>query len=142
MSSLSILFLLALSGGPSPAEVAGDLDAHPWRPVPAAPMTAESTARIGSVTPPLATTPAAKMSKDPARAGSWQLQLGALANPDAANSEKKRLEKILGVGTVEIVSDGGVGKLRYGRFGSKEEAETARTGLKAKGIDGFATLRP
>lgn len=143
MSTLSILFLFSLSGAIAPGEVMNDLDAHPWRPAPAAPVAAEST-RAG--TQATAQAASAQTPTPPARevatAGSWQLQLGALTSPDAANAEKKRLEKVLGSGTVDIFPDGGVNKLRYGMFGSKEEAETARAGLKAKGIEGFATLRP
>jgi|ERR1035437_3112916 cell division septation protein DedD len=139
MSSLSILFLLALSSTPSLTEVANDLDTHPWRPAPAAPTVAESTSRIATPTP----IQAPKVSKDAATApGSWQLQLGALSSPDAANAEKKRLEKILGSGSIDILVDGSIHKLRYGKFVSKEEAETARMGLKAKGVDGFAAIRP
>src|ERR1035437_10265263 len=124
MSSLSILFLLAMSSTPSPTEVANDLDTHPWRPAPAAPAAAESTSRIA--TPMPLQTP--KASKDAATApGVWQLQLGALSSPDAANTEKKRLEKILGSGSIEIFVDGSIHKLRYGKFCSKEEAETATT---------------
>jgi cell division protein FtsN len=68
--------------------------------------------------------------------------LGALSSPDAANAEKKRIEKILGSGTIELFADGGVNKLRYGKFGSKDEAESARATLKSRGIDGFAAFRP
>lgn len=144
MSSLSILFLLAMSSSPTPGEVADDLASHPWRPAPAGAMGAETTSRTVS---PSQQVPATAVSRAPAAAaaspaGIWQLQLGALANPDAANAEKKRIEKVLGTGAVEIFADGGVNKLRYGRFGTREEAETARSGLKAKGIDGFAALRP
>ena len=144
MSSLSILFLLALSSGPSPNEVLNDLDAHPWRAAPAAPVAAETTSRtVAQPTPQPTVAPAAKTSaKEVPASASWQLQLGAISSPDAANAEKKRLEKILGAGTIDIFVDGTVHKLRYGKFGSKEDAETARAGLKAKGVDGFAVLRP
>jgi cell division septation protein DedD len=145
MSSLSILFLLAMTSSPSSTEVMADLDAHPWRPAPAAPVAAESTSRTQTPSAPQAiAAPASKpVPKDASAASaSWQLQLGALSSQDAANAEKKRFEKILGSGTVDIFVDGSIHKLRYGKFASKDDAETARAGLKAKGVDGFPALRP
>ena len=132
MSILALAALLFLSNSPTPGEIRDDLDAHPWRPTPAAPVKAESSS-----------TAAPRIGEQPAAvSGTWQVQLGAISTPDAANAEKKRLEKILGAGSVETFADKGVYKLRYGRFPSKEAAETARTNLKAKGLDGFAVQKP
>jgi uncharacterized protein len=144
MSGFSILILLAFSGSPSPVEVSNDLDAHPWRPAPAPGVAVESTSRVVPQPPAQATTPPQTKStpKEATASGPWRLQLGALSSPEAANAEKSRLEKILGTGTVEIVLEGSVNKIRYGRFGSKDDAETARAALKSKGVDGFSVLRP
>ena len=104
----------------------------------------ESTSRVVPQPPAQTTTPPqSKITpKEATTSGPWRLQLGALSSPDAANAEKSRLEKILGAGTVEIVLEGSVSKIRYGRFGSKDDAESARAALKSKGVDGFSVLRP
>jgi hypothetical protein len=70
------------------------------------------------------------------------LQLGALASPEAAISEKTRLEKILGAGKVDLLLEGNIRKLRYGRYATRVEAETAQTALKSKGVESFATQQP
>jgi cell division septation protein DedD len=143
MGILSILVHLAALCAISPLEVRQDLDAHPWRPVPAAPATAESTTRTAPVpaSAPPAPTPVSTGKSAPTP-GAWQLQLGALASPEAAGSEKKRLEQVLGAGSVQILLEGNIRKLRYGRFGSRAEADSAGGVLKAKGIAAFATTQP
>jgi cell division protein FtsN len=147
MSLFACVATLVLSAGPASSEVLEDLDAHPWHPAPAAASSTETavrpapTAPVVAPVPPIAAAPVAP--KPPvAPGGTWQLQLGALQNPEAAAAEKKRLEKILGAGTVEILVDGGTHRLRYGRFASKAEAEQARASLKARNIDGFPAPRP
>lgn len=139
MSILALATLLFLSNSPSPTEIRDDLDAHPWRPTPAAPVKAESSPNAAPVKAPV---PQTKEQGATTITGSWQVQLGALSTPDAASAEKKRLEKILGIGTVETLAEKGVYKLRYGRFPTKEAAEAARTAMKAKGLDGFAVQKP
>lgn len=67
----------------------------------------------------------------------WQLQLAALANPDVARREQTRLEKSLGAGTVSIVVENGLSKLRWGSFPSREAADAARSELKTYRLDGF-----
>jgi len=143
MGILSVLVHFALFGAPSPTEIRQDLDAHPWRPVPAAPVAAESTTRTAPLPASAPTTGTAVFSgKTTPTTGAWQLQLGALASPEAAASEKLRLEKMLGAGSVQILLEGNIRKLRYGRFGSRAEADSAGVALKAKGVAAFATLQP
>jgi cell division septation protein DedD len=143
MGILSVFVHLALFCAFSPTEVRQDLDAHPWRPVPAAPVAAESTT---SAAPAPFSAPAAGTAATPGKpispSGAWQLQLGALASPEAAGSEKNRLEKILGAGSVQILLEGNVRKLRYGRFASRAEADSVGVALKAKGVAAFATMQP
>lgn len=67
----------------------------------------------------------------------WQLQLAALANPDVARREQTRLEKSLGAGTVSIVVENGLSKLRWGSFASREAADAARSELKTFRLEGF-----
>jgi cell division protein FtsN len=141
MSTLALLTTLLFLTSPSPADIRGDLDAHPWRPDPATSVKSESSSTQASSAKVSTQRAAAKDSARPA-SGSWQVQLGAISSPEAASAEKKRLEKILGAGSVEIFADKGVHKLRYGSFSTKEEAENARTGLKSKGLDGFAVPKP
>jgi cell division septation protein DedD len=142
MSTLALLTILLSSASPSPTDIRDDLDAHPWRPDPAAaPAKASYPPAPGAAPKASATGVATKDSSHPS-SGSWQVQLGALSSQDAANTEKRRLEKILGAGSVETTAEKGIFKLRYGRFPSKDAAEAARADLKAKGIDGFSVSRP
>lgn len=118
----------------SPVQVKEDLDAHPWRPAPSSPVVAapESTRSV----------PAPEPAAAPAAAGTWQIQLAALSSFEAAKSEQKRLEKVLGPGRLEVSSEGPVNRLRYGSYPTKEAAEDALEALRAKGIDGFPVRRP
>lgn len=152
MSIFAATVALALSASSTPSEVREDLDAHPWQPTPA--TVAPSEAATPAVAKPAGESarssqkdvvPSPNPPQPPATAagtGYWQLQLGALQSPEAATSEKARLEKILGPGTVEILVDGSIRRLRYGKFGSKLEAESARTALKTKGVEGFPAQHP
>jgi cell division septation protein DedD len=151
MDLLSVLVQFALFAAPSPTDVRQDLDAHPWRPVPAAPAapvvappaTAETTSRAAPAPATAAMAPTGpSQGKSASASGPWQLQLGALASPEAAISEKTRLEKILGAGKVDLLLEGNIRKLRYGRYATRVEAETAQTALKSKGVESFATQQP
>lgn len=120
----------------SPSQVKEELDAHPWRPAPSAPVAAapEATKSAPATEPALAATPAAP--------GAWQIQLAALSSFEAAKTEQKRLEKVLGQGKLEVSSEGQVNRLRYGSYSSKEAAEDALVSLRAKGVDGFPVRKP
>lgn len=87
-----------------------------------------------AATQSIASQPAAKLDAQ----GSWQLQLAALANPDVARREQVRLEKALGEGSVVVVLENGLSKLRWGRFKSREAAEAGRAELRTHQLDGFA----
>lgn len=141
-SKLVILALSGLSSAFTPAQVKDDLDAHPWRPSPSAPVlrTAPNPDPVRPVTPPAAPTTAVPTTPV-ASASGWQLQLAALSSIDAARNEQKRLEKTLGEGKVEILSEASVHRLRFGSYSSKEAAETAREELRTKGVDGFPVKR-
>jgi cell division septation protein DedD len=91
--------------------------------------------------PPSAATTTATPTIPVSSGTGWQLQLAALSSIDAARSEQKRLEKTLGEGKVEILSEASVHRLRFGAYASKEAAETAREELRAKGVDGFPVKR-
>lgn len=149
MTVFAILTSTLLSALPSPAELRADLDAKPWRPTPAV-IARDTSTKSGAERKPMATTTAAP-APSPAPvstptatpttgAAGWAIQLGAISNPDAARTEQKRLEKILG-GSVDIFLDPPMHKLRWGNFASKEEAEAARANLKAKSVDGFSVHR-
>lgn len=69
--------------------------------------------------------------------GIWQLQLAALSNPDVARREQARLEKALGAGSLTLVQENGLTKIRWGRYTSREAADAARAELKANRLDGF-----
>ncbi|HOX53690.1 MAG TPA: SPOR domain-containing protein, partial [Fibrobacteria bacterium] len=128
---------------PTPAEIRSDVEANPYRPQPAAVVQDSGPKRTKEVAPPIpapaATTTVATAPSVPG-SGAWTVQLVAISNPDAARNEQKRLEKILG-GTVDLVVEGPMNKLRWGSFASKEEAETAKAALKAKSVDGFVVHR-
>lgn len=149
MTVFAILTSTLLCALPSPAELRADLDARPWRPTPSVVVRDTSTKTISDRKPttaaiaPPATSQTSTSTPAPAATSSgtgWAIQLGAISNPDAARSEQKRLERILG-GNVEIFLDPPMHKLRWGNFSTKEEAESARTSLKAKSVDGFAVHR-
>lgn len=127
----ALLALLSIHAAvPSASEVLDDLDAHPWLPSPSAsakPAPQNTVSKAAS----------ASTQKE-----TWQIQLGALSTEESAAAERKRVEKILGPGSVETVEDKGVRKLRYGNFASKEVADSARTALKAKGVEGFSVRKP
>lgn len=136
--------------GLDPQTLRSQLDSLPWRPPvsrssaePAA--AAETPAREVAASPAATPTPASAPAK-PAEtiAGprldlkqGWQLQLAALANPDVARREQARLEKSLGAGSVSIVVENGLSKLRWGSFPSREAADAARSELKTYRLDGF-----
>lgn len=131
MESLAVLAsILVWSASPSPSEVKAELDAHPWHPTP---RSSDST----SSSRPESTAASATRGS-----GAWQLQLAAFQSAEAAANERRRLEKILGPGTVEISQDGSTRRLKYGRFSTKAEAEEARAALKAKGVEAFPSPRP
>lgn len=158
MTVLAILTSFLQCALPTPSEVRADLDAHPWRPAPT-PVVRNSEAQHPGNPPPSTAVPAAPATPPTAAAKSttatptptpaavpaaanatWAIQLGAISNPDAARSEQKRLEKILG-GTVDLVVESPMTKLRWGNFATKEEAETAKVALKAKSVDGYVVRR-
>ncbi|HQF55857.1 MAG TPA: SPOR domain-containing protein [Fibrobacteria bacterium] len=121
----------------SPTQVKEDLDAHPWRPAPSSPVVAAPAAPEST-----RSVPAPEPAAVPAAAGTWQIQLAALSSFEAAKSEQKRLEKVLGAGKLEISSEGPVNRLRYGSYPTKEAAEDALEALRAKGVDGFPVRKP
>lgn len=118
----------------SPSQVKEELDAHPWRPAPSAPVVVAPE--------PTKSAPAIEPASAPAAAGAWQIQLAALSSFEAAKTEQKRLEKVLGPGKLEVSSEGQVNRLRYGSYSSKEAAEDALESLRAKGVDGFPVRKP
>ena len=118
----------------SPTQVKEDLDAHPWRPAP--------SSHVVAAPEPTRSAPAPEPAAVPAAAGMWQIQLAALSSFEAAKSEQKRLEKVLGPGRLEVSSEGPVNRLRYGSYPTKEAAEDALEALRARGVDGFPVRRP
>ena len=136
----------------TPSQVKDDLDAHPWRPAPsepAAPKPAPAAVVAAAAKPqasPATNAPKAVEAAPPAAvgtpAGAWQLQLAALSSLEAAKNEQKRLEKIVGTGKIEILSEGAVHRLRFGAFATKEAAEAAREDLRTKGAEGFPVRKP
>lgn len=146
-SPIVIAFMAGIVSAFTPTEVKEDLDAHPWRPAPSAPIAKTAPAVVpesvrSSVEPGKAPPMASAAPAMSSTSGIWQLQMAALSSPDAAKVEQKRLEKILGAGKIEIVADGSVNRLRYGSFSSKEAAEAARDDLKTKGLEGFLVKKP
>lgn len=148
-----IATLLAFAPGIGPAALRQELESAPWRPAPgvlaASAKSADTIRQAPAATPASAAAPAGKTppattaseSAQSARldaAGSWQIQLAALANPDVAKREQARIEKELGEGSVSIVQENGLSKLRWGSFKTREAADAARTELKAHQLDGFA----
>lgn len=108
---------------------------------PSAPLDTATRPSIPSPATPSVVTPT-QPSTPPASARidskpMWQLQLAALANPDVARREQTRLEKNLGAGTVNIVVENGLSKLRWGAFASREAADAARSDLKPFRLEGF-----
>ncbi|MBK9579802.1 MAG: SPOR domain-containing protein [Fibrobacterota bacterium] len=154
MTVLAILTTSLLCALPSPSEVRADLDAYPWRPAPAPAVqdtdskrpTKETVTTAPAPPPAPATASSTKPSPTPTPApaastgGTWAIQLVAISNADAARSEQKRLEKIVG-GTVDLVVEPPMNKLRWGNFATKEEAEAAKAALKAKSVDGYVVRR-
>lgn len=119
----------------TPSQVKEDLDAHPWRPAPSAPVATAAPEVTKSV-------PATEQAPAPAASGAWQIQLAALSSFEAAKTEQKRLEKVLGAAKLEVSSEGQVNRLRYGSYPTKEAAEDALEALRAKGVDGFPVRKP
>lgn len=134
--------------GLDPQTLRSQLDTLPWRP-PVDRPAVEPTAAPEAPTREIAPAPTPSVAVPPVKpvealAGprmdlkqGWQLQLAALANPDVARREQTRLEKILGAGTVGIVVENGLSKLRWGSFPSREAADAARSDLKTNRLDGF-----
>lgn len=128
-----------------PQALRQELDSAPWHPAPGSVPAKASTDSPAHATPspkdavsaPASDTPHAPQSVRIDGRAVWQLQLAALANPDVAKREQARLEKELGVGTVALVQENNLLKLRWGSFSSREGAEAARTELKAHRLDGF-----
>lgn len=151
MTVLAILTSTFLAALPTPSEIRSDLEANPYRPAPAAPPM-DSAAKKPKDTTPIATAkpvqnaapapsaPATAAAPAASSSGPWTIQLGAISNSDAARTEQKRLEKIVG-GTVDIVVEPPMHKLRWGAFATKEEAESAKAALKAKSVDGYVVHR-
>lgn len=140
---------LTLLAGIDPATLRKELDSAPWRPSPGATIpvpTAPDTLRREAVsdtpanpavverTSPRPVEPTASNLEAP---GIWQLQLAALSNPDVARREQIRLEKELGAGSLTLVQENGLTKIRWGRYTSREAADAARAELKANRLDGF-----
>lgn len=147
-STILLSTLLVPLLGLDPQTLRSQLDTLPWRPPvdrPTLEASSVSEAPTREATPPstpviqaasapsVETTPAPRMD---AKQG-WQLQLAALANPDVARREQVRLEKSLGAGTVSIVLENGLSKLRWGSFPSREAADAARSELKTFRLEGF-----
>jgi cell division septation protein DedD len=135
-----IAFTLLASSFPthSPSQVKEELDAHPWRPDPAMTVTASPNSNAMVAKP--ATTPETPLSASTGEV--WQLQIAALSSLDAAKAEQKRVEKVVGPGKVQILSEGSVNRVRLGAYPSKEAAEAAREELRPKGIEGFPVRKP
>jgi len=141
--------------GIDPQALRQQVDSLPWRPAPgrivAAPSAAAPVAPAGedsvanpssstrkpdsarSAAAPAAVAPAARLDSR----GTWQLQVAALANPDVAKREQARLEKSLGAGSITLVVENGLTKLRWGQFPSREAADAARSDLKTYRLEGF-----
>ena len=139
MQFFSFLAILAMTSmAHTPSQVKDELDAHPWRPAPAPFVVVNQTASATVAKPLAAPGPAT-----PTPAGEvWQLQIAALSSIDAAKAEQKRLEKIVGSGKVEILTEGSVNRVRLGSYPSKEAAEAAREEMRPKGIEGFPVRKP
>ena len=143
--SIVVALLAATSMAHTPSQVKEELDTHPWRPDPALVVVgnpssngtiAKSPAAQGQATP-------APGSAATARVGEvWQLQIAALSSLDAAKAEQKRVEKMIGTGKVEILTEGSVNRVRLGSYPSKEAAEAARDEMRPKGIEGFPVRKP
>lgn len=136
--SIVLAILATTASAYTASQVKEELDAHPWRPTPALVV-------VGSQTPigPIARPSAPMAPVTPAPVGEvWQLQVAALSSLDAAKTEQKRLEKIVGSGKVEILIEGSVHRVRLGAYPTKEAAEAAREDLRPKGIDGFPVHKP
>ncbi len=143
MQSIRTLFLLiGAASAFTPTQVKDDLDTHPWRPTPStpAPKTALPSASPSKPNPFVVAQP--PTPQPVVQGGVWQLQLAALSSLEAARSEQKRLEKILGPGKVEILTEGAVNRLRFGAYPSKEAAEAGREELNKKGLEGFPVKKP
>lgn len=151
-ATLAVLLSIALPAL-DPEDLRRELDSAAWRPAPVLAPVAPEAATPAASTAPAPASPAAAAAPATARAPSpptapqaasaalWQLQLGALSNAAKARAEKTRLEAVLGPGTVELVTESGLTKLRWGRFPTREAAEAARSDLQARNLEGFPVQR-
>ncbi|MCB9496328.1 MAG: SPOR domain-containing protein [Fibrobacteria bacterium] len=100
-----------------------------------------AAAPVAPVSPeiPVEPAPVAAVASEtpPDLAPVWKIQIAALSNLEAATKEKGRLEKILGPGTLVLVEENGMHKIRWGNFPSREAADAARVDLKSFRLDGF-----
>jgi cell division septation protein DedD len=140
MQLFTVLAILATSSmAHTPSQIKDELDAHPWRPDPALAVIARQSASVPGAKPGAAPGPVNPTTQ----AGEvWQLQIAALSSLDAAKAEQKRLEKVVGTGKVEILTEGSVNRVRLGSYPSKEAAEAAREEMRPKGIEGFPVRKP
>jgi len=139
-SHLVVLALAGIASAFTPTQVKEDLDAHPWRPSPNAAVVKPPNVvspETAKPAPPAAAAVPAPTPTTVVTAGSWQLQIAALSSLEAAKAEQKRIEKIVGTGKVEVLSEGAVHRVRYGAYATKEAAEIAREDLRSKGVEGF-----
>ena len=133
LASSLLTLVLGTTAAYTPNQVKEDLDAHPWRPAPG----------MATVSPPAATAATkTPMAVPPATGEVWQLQVAALSSLEAAKAEQKRIEKIVGSGKTEVLTEGTVNRVRLGAYPSKEAAEAAREELRPKGIEGFPVCKP
>lgn len=103
-------------------------------------MTVTASPNSNAMVAKPATTPETPLSASTGEV--WQLQIAALSSLDAAKAEQKRVEKVVGPGKVQILSEGSVNRVRLGAYPSKEAAEAAREELRPKGIEGFPVRKP
>ena len=85
-----------------------------------------------SLKPPTTPKPADKNTP----AGSFQIQVDALAAMDAAQTRKASLEAKLGV-KMEMIFDAPYYKIRFGNFATRAEAEDKLLELAQKNVPGF-----
>jgi cell division septation protein DedD len=143
--SIVLALLASSSMAHTPSQVKEELDAHPWRPDPTQVVVGNQTTNGTIAKSPAAPgqfTPAPGVVTATPVGEVWQLQIAALSSLDAAKAEQKRVEKMVGSGKVEILTEGSVNRVRLGSYPTKEAAEAARDELRPKGIEGFPVRKP
>lgn len=141
--SIAAVLLATTTMANTPSQVKEELDARPWRPDPSLVVIGSQNAgpatSLAPVAPPQATTTPATATPV---GDLWQLQIAALSSFEAAKTEQKRLQQLIGTTRIEIFTEGSIHRVRLGTYPSKEAAESAREELRSRGIDGFPVRRP